>query len=266
MESLIEAISRVDFHENEAQELKSKTQGILTNIDTLLDSNEKTVLPPVLPLVVFVYAIKNIIYPKFLIELIPDFLDLLTMVEFYRIQATEEASTALTWNNFYKTEKGPRTLEVQDEEFLSHLQDTQEGMRKIFMQIVAECCLIDLHRLWVTESHTDFWIRWNRYFNTKEKENTKQFASFHHGLSNADKDLLRTSATCCAETMHSTLIRAEDCRSTGQSIQDVFNTRSFQDQSMISYDEEKLLHLINYHLNYVHEAVEKLQSLFPLKK
>jgi len=32
------------------------------------------------------------------------------------------------------------------------------------------------------------------------------------------------------------------------------------------YDEEKLLDLINYHLDYVHEAVEKLQSLFPKKK
>ena len=32
---------------------------------------------------------------------------------------------------------------------------------------------------------------------------------------------------------------------------------------MILFDKEKLLGLINYYLNYVHEAVGKLQSLFP---
>ena len=108
----------------------------------MLANNEETSLAPVLPLVIFIYAIKNILYPKFLIELIPDFLDLLTMVEFYRIRVTEEASNTLAWNDFYKTHESIRRLEVEDEGFLMHLQDTQEEMRKIFMQIVAECCLI----------------------------------------------------------------------------------------------------------------------------
>ena len=99
-------------------------------------------MAPVLPIVIFIYAIKNILYPNFLIELIPDFLDLLTMVEFYRIRVTEEASDALTWNDFYKNTQGARTLEVEDEDFLYHFQDTKDEMRKIFMQIVAECCFI----------------------------------------------------------------------------------------------------------------------------
>ena len=114
----------------------------LGNIDTLLASNEETALAPVLPVVIFIYAINDILYPDFLIEFIPEFLDLLTMVEFYRIRATEEASNALAWNNFYKNTKDARTLEVIDEDFLIHLEDTQDDMRKIFMQIVAECCFI----------------------------------------------------------------------------------------------------------------------------
>ena len=108
----------------------------------MLDGNEETALAPVLPIVIFIYAIKNILYPNFLIELIPDFLDLLTMVEFYRIQVTEEASNALAWNDLYKNTKGAHTLEVEDEDFLNRLQETQDVMRKIFMQIVAECCFI----------------------------------------------------------------------------------------------------------------------------
>lgn len=155
MESWLQALSNVDFDQSEAHVLKSQTQRILSklcpprqstilishlaSLDTLLCSNENT---SVLPIVVFIYAIKNILYPSFLIELIPDFIDLLTMVEFYRIRATEEASKALTWNDFYKDIQSIRTLEAQDERFLSHLLDTQEEMRKIFMQIVAECCLI----------------------------------------------------------------------------------------------------------------------------
>lgn len=108
----------------------------------MLASNEETALAPVLPIVIFIYAIKNILYPNFLIELIPDFLDLLTMVEFYRIRVTEEASNALIWNDYYKNTKDTRTLDVEDENFLNHLQNTRNDMRKIFMQIVAECCFI----------------------------------------------------------------------------------------------------------------------------
>ena len=114
----------------------------LGNIDTLLASNEETALAPVLPISIFIYAINAILYPNFLIEFIPEFLDLLTMVEFYRIRVTEEAGNALAWNYFYKDVKDARTLEVEDEKFLSHLQDTRDVMREIFMQIVAECCFI----------------------------------------------------------------------------------------------------------------------------
>ena len=108
----------------------------------MLASNEESALAPVLPIVIFIYAINNILYPDFLTEFIPEFLDLLTMVEFYRIRVTEEASSALAWNDFYKKAKNARTLEDEDERFLNHLQDTQDVMRKIFMQIVAECCFI----------------------------------------------------------------------------------------------------------------------------
>jgi hypothetical protein len=112
------------------------------NIDTLLASNEEIALAPVPPIVIFIYGINDILYPNFLIDFIPEFLDLLTMIEFYRIRVTEEASNALAWNDFYKNAKDVRTLEAEDEVFLRHLQDTQDDMRRIFMEIVAECCFI----------------------------------------------------------------------------------------------------------------------------
>ena len=112
----------------------------LGNIDTLLASSEQTAFAPIPPVAILIYAINDILYPNFLIESIPEFLDLLTMVEFYRIQMTEEASKALAWNDFYKNTKEVLTLEDEDENFLNDLQDTQDDMRRIFMQIVAECC------------------------------------------------------------------------------------------------------------------------------
>jgi hypothetical protein len=112
------------------------------NIDTLLASSEETALAPVPPIAIFIYAINDILYPNFLIEFIPEFLDLLTMVEFYRIKVTEEASKTLAWNDFYKNTQDALTLEVKDENDLSDLQDTQDDMRKIFMQIVADCCFL----------------------------------------------------------------------------------------------------------------------------
>ena len=112
----------------------------LGNIDTLLASSEQTAFAPIPPVAILIYAINDILYPNFLIEFIPEFLDLLTMVEFYRIQMTEEASKALAWNDFYKNTKEVLTLKDEDEIFLNDLQDTQDDLRKIFMQIVDECC------------------------------------------------------------------------------------------------------------------------------
>lgn len=272
----------------------------LGNINTLLASNEETALAPVLPIAVFIYAIKNILYPNFLIELIPDFLDLLTMVEFYRIRATEEASNALAWNDFYKDNKDTCTLEVEDEVFLNHLQETQDDMRKIFMQIVAECCFIVsmpmlsfcfasyfISRIYIGYGSLrvipisgfggiDILTPKNKTqkdslaFITSCRMPTRIFCVYqrHTVLTRCIRPLfvLRTldpQGKCPVSRLY--LKRTLTLLNFSQSIQDVFKTRSFQDQSLISYDEKRLLNLINFHLNYVHNGVRKLQLLFPEK-
>lgn len=273
----------------------------LGNIDTLLASNEETALAPVPPIVIFIYAINGILYPNFLIEFIPEFLDLLTMVEFYRIRVTEEASTALAWNDFYKDSKDARTLEAEDEKFLSHLQDTQDVMRKIFMQIVAECCFIVsipvlsfcfvsylfISRIYIGYGSlrvipisgfagTDILTPKNKTlkrsqdFITSCRMPTRIFCVFLRRavLTRCIRPLfvLRTlvpQGKCPMSRLY--LKRTLTLLNLSQSIQDVFNTRSFQDQSLIIYDKEKLLDLINFHLNYAHEGVQKLQLLFPEK-
>ena len=278
----------------------SETLKHLGNINTLLASNEDTALAPVLPIVIFIYAIKNILYPNFLIELIPDFLDLLTMVEFYRIRVTEEASNALAWNDFYKNAKDARTLEVEDEDFLSHLQETQDDMRKIFMQIVAECCFIVslpmlffyfasyfISRIYIgygslrvipisgfggidISTPKDKTPKNLQAFITSCRMPTRISCVFQQRvvLTRCIRHLfvLRTldpQGKCPMSRLY--LKRTLTLLNLSQSIQDVFNSRSFQDQSLIFYDKERLLNLINFHLNYVHEGVQKLQVLFPEK-
>jgi hypothetical protein len=95
------------------------------------------------PLDVVVFALKIILYrpgPKLISEL----LHLVSIVEYYRTEVTKKASRALVFNTYYKENPDPQNqlLDGKVEECYTHLADTQDTLRKIFMEIVVECCVM----------------------------------------------------------------------------------------------------------------------------
>jgi hypothetical protein len=102
------------------------------------------------PLDIVVYTLKSILYlpgPKLVSEL----LHLVSMVEYYRIEVTRKASDALVFNTYYKDNPDPQQhhqlLDGKVEEYYTHLTDTQGTLRKIFIEIVVECCVTASHEM-----------------------------------------------------------------------------------------------------------------------
>ncbi|KDR75255.1 hypothetical protein GALMADRAFT_69740 [Galerina marginata CBS 339.88] len=140
------------------------------------------------------------------------------MVEFYRHRVTEKASSAIEWNIFYQRKPNrPIHLLTEDQEtYFKHIIDSQGEMRTIFMNVVRTCCFMDLARLWLAESNTAFWIRWNEYMNILRKPaDRKTPHSFHFKLSDDEIAELRETCLHLSNFMTSTTHWAEEHRRTG---------------------------------------------------
>ncbi|KAF8895698.1 hypothetical protein CPB84DRAFT_1682300 [Gymnopilus junonius] len=108
------------------------------------------------------------------------------MIEFYRIRATNKVENALAWNTYIKNDANVETVPLteDDEMFFQHIVDSDEPMRKMFMQVVITCCFIELRSLWLRSSNTDFWLRWNEYLSVlRRPEDRRSNHTFHYKLS-----------------------------------------------------------------------------------
>ncbi|KAF8973167.1 hypothetical protein BDZ97DRAFT_1912740 [Flammula alnicola] len=249
LQDLKTELHKYDF---EADPQGIQADKILNILDTALDRDGERLQDRKPPLDVVVYALKSILFPSFLPELMSEFIHLFTMVEFYRLHATEKASTLLTWHTFYADDATPKVhLTKDEEEYCSNLVETQEEIRNMFIDIIAECCLTDLARLWLANSNTKFWIRWNEYFSIfKRVKREKLSHSFHYNMSPEEISTLHGSVNEFSNFMEATSI------DTG-----MFESKPFRDQFPDPGMSPKVLHLIEYHLNYVQEAVQRLEAV-----
>jgi len=94
------------------------------------------------PLDIVIFTLKSILYLPGQ-KLVSELLHLISMVEYYRIEVTRKASRVLVFNTYYKENPGPKyqLLDEKVEEFYTHLTDTQDTLRTMFMEIVVECCV-----------------------------------------------------------------------------------------------------------------------------
>lgn len=96
------------------------------------------------PLDIIIYALNNILYPTFLPELMSEFLHLFTMLEFYRRRIIEKAALTIEMNTFYRSASDANVvlLDDEDELFLRNLVDEQKDVRRIFIKVVEQCCIV----------------------------------------------------------------------------------------------------------------------------
>ena len=111
-------------------------------LDSALAHHEGQLRERIPPLEIVIYTLKRILYLPGL-QLVSELLHLVSMVEYHRTEVTRKASEALIFNTYYKQKPNPQyqLLDGKVEEYYTHLTNTQGALRKIFMEIVVECCI-----------------------------------------------------------------------------------------------------------------------------
>lgn len=88
------------------------------------------------------HCIKISIYPTLKIHAIPDLLDLLASIEWYRHRALSAARSALVWNTYYRNDPAVPTLSDEEESVLRAIENKNKSWRMVY--ITTLCCLCKL--------------------------------------------------------------------------------------------------------------------------
>lgn len=94
--------------------------------------------PP--PLFVIIHTLKGVMYPQFLPDLMSEFLHQFTLVELFRLKATEKTSLALKMNEALGEEEGYLTDETKA--IFNAVIEDQQGMRDLYMKVLTKCIFI----------------------------------------------------------------------------------------------------------------------------
>jgi len=257
MDSLTHLRAEIQSYDFSSDSEGNHAKKILAILNNALLHHEEQLRDQIPPFDVVIYALKSILYLPHP-QLVSELLHLFSLVEFYRIEITRKASEALVFETYYKDRPNSqyKPLDKKHEEFYTHLTETEDTLRKMFMEIVVECCITDLKRFWIANSNTDFWIRWNEYFSIfTNAEGTNLSHSFHHNISPEEISCLYEASCAVAGFMESTMRWAGDEGGKGQSIQATLDTSAFRDQFSQLDLSGRVVKLIEYHTSYVHEAM-----------
>ncbi|KAF8200724.1 hypothetical protein BJ912DRAFT_578328 [Pholiota molesta] len=193
-----------------------------------------------------------------------EFLHLFTMVEFYRLKITERASTLIAWDTFYGgQEDSSFSLTAGQRKICERIEDAGKDYRKIYLIVISHCCIVDLKRLWLANSNTDFWIRWNEYFSILKGGNSETIShTFHYKMTHKEHSVLHEAAYEVSEFMEATVRwMAGNQSARGQSIQDVFKSNVFQENFPTPELSSDVLDLIDYQLKSVQDAVHRVGTI-----
>ncbi|KAJ2931212.1 hypothetical protein H1R20_g5806, partial [Candolleomyces eurysporus] len=193
MEAVQKAISQVDLNTLESPsrnpEFHRKISLLRKAAQVQPDAPSSPSKEPV-SLPVIRYALYNLAFPDFAIEMTPQFLDLLTTVEFYRtlnLNRTSHLFPHFLEDNDHFEPLGQLDPEIEAE--LAQLTYELTGMRSLFWTIVVNCCQQDLTHRAISHSIAEFWLRFNEYLPFLANAGPSPH-KFHHRMSEEEKQML----------------------------------------------------------------------------
>lgn len=159
-------------------------------------------------------------------------LDLFATAEFYREYTLSEARNALVWNAYYMKDATTISLAAEEEAFLQELEEKDASWRKMYMEIICQCCRMvstrfetrpysndisaqDIYNCWTANppSMTDLMIAMNEYFPRLNK-NARQESPrlFHRNLSLEEQVQINKSGEACCVLIHDSWAWASENR------------------------------------------------------
>ncbi|KAG6831757.1 hypothetical protein H0H92_007909 [Tricholoma furcatifolium] len=228
-------------------------------------SPKSPIIKQVPPLEVVVYAINNIFYPNFVTRRIPDLLDLLATVEFYRKRTLDYAHHATIWNEYYKVDKSVRTISHDEEEFLTLLESQKDTMRTMYIELISTGCRLDMYLLWTAKppSVTNFLIRFNEYFpilnDDSDRESPRLFWS---DLSSEESTQLAGLGLDSCVLVQNSVKWATEYAEQNHAMNAALCTDDFKEAFPRPCEDRAFLELVMYYTSHVAKASEKVQSMF----
>ncbi|KAF8629397.1 hypothetical protein AX15_003452 [Amanita polypyramis BW_CC] len=255
-------IASLDFGRDD---LEQDHKDIYTYIEQTILPPESTILGAVPPVDVLAYAAKNILFPVLAQDLIPELLDVIATVEFYRQRTLTQAKNALEMKSHYKDEDEAKAifLNSDEEAFLEHLNVLDDSWRKVYITILRECCHSDLYYLWTTNppSMADFMIRFNEYFPFLNKYCTHPSPRLLHQTLSTDEQnqLGQTGLAICDLGYNSAQWVTENIRE-DEPYWTLFDTDEFR-KAFPPHAPKHLTKLICRYLDHVASTVQKVDSI-----
>jgi len=227
------------------------------------DSLFKTRVPP---LDLILYAIRNIMRPSMVADQIPDLLDLLAAVEFYRNVSLGKANDALVYNDWYKA-KDERAISLTHEERtdLESQVKMADVLRAIYFNLILQYCQFDVYTLWShhPDSMTDLILRMSDYFPRLNKNYTTPTPRlFLHDLSDDENDQLHKTGLGCCRFVRDSYAWAVEHRLPGQSLVTMLQSEDFAAVFPCPIDQDRLVDSMVYYLEAVESVVRQLEDMF----
>ncbi|KAJ6448878.1 hypothetical protein C8R45DRAFT_1045488 [Mycena sanguinolenta] len=251
---------------------------IETNIINNPNSLFKRRVPP---LDIVLYAIRRLFEPppdappdtpRPRLRDVPDLLDFVTTIEFYRKLTLQRAEEALTIHEYYlQTDDRRANLTKQDVKRLKDYKANGDNLRKMYIEIVSQFCLWHIHYLWtsspprpadVTLHLCEYFPNLNEYYRNSGKKSPRLF---HSDLTDAESRLLDERGKESCEFVVTSCEWAESRLQffPGQTIANMIQTPEFSEQFPCNIDLSSLRSAMDFFLKAVDGMVNELQEMFP---
>ncbi|KAF8653330.1 hypothetical protein AX16_004030 [Volvariella volvacea WC 439] len=255
MENSAEKLNTLQQLLKESDHTRDDTQALQDQLEILkyIDANilqDEYLKKHLTLLEAVVYAIRCILQPRLDVDAIPDLLDLLTTVEFYRAKITKVVNTAFEWNKFYEDSHGALTLNPDQIRELNKVTARDKTQRGLYILL---CCVLSKRHLYhllskKPPSGVDFLIHFNDYYPGLLSSMPSR-RLFHTDLSAKEKAEIDRSGRECSNILYT-----------------IVGSTSSLLEEIERYDEMATPHEIqpiaNRYLKHVEESIALLRTYF----
>ncbi|KAJ7189065.1 hypothetical protein C8R46DRAFT_1056520 [Mycena filopes] len=223
------------------------------------------------PLDIILYAIRSLLAkapaagaPR--LRDIPDLLDFATTVEFFRKLALQKAGEALTFHEYYYLKDDGRRMLTEEEVLRLQVYQAEGGhLRKVYLEMVMQYCLIDIYYLWTSDPPrtAEVTLRLSEYFPMLNKYyGAASPRLFLNDLSDEEREHVRARGVDCCRFVAATCEWAQVRRKPEQTLATMFQTREFAEVHPCTVEIPQLRHSMEFYMDAVEKMVKELQGMF----
>ncbi|TFK23671.1 hypothetical protein FA15DRAFT_450671 [Coprinopsis marcescibilis] len=252
MEAVLASVAELKFSAQEPPSLEMHER-IHALVKEVMEQEGHTKKSEPVPIDILRFAVYNILFPTFNVNLTGSLLDLLASVEFHRQTHMKIIGDYLLSMRANATED----LTELDPDLATNVRfivSNDPALRDMFLEIVKMCCAKHIYESWVSGPMTDFWLHLNRYLPTASQTGAFRCA-FYHTLSEEETTQVEETVKECINAITTGYDRFYELADGRISFTKLVQTGEFRDYSapMSVVESEQLCVLIKTYVDTVND-------------